>query len=251
MADAFKDYFSQQAAGYATYRPTYPAALFSFAASLVDTHELAWDCATGSGQAALGIAPYFTRVVATDASAAQIEHAGRHPHIEYRVANAEHSGLADTSVDLITVATALHWFDLDAFYMEAHRVLKAGGAIAVWGYGDPVLDVPALHAAVERFNFDTLADYWPVERSVLAGGYRSLPFPFDEIETPMWTLEETWTLSELLGYLRTWSAVQRYIDATHRDPVPELESELRDLWGAPEQRHRIQWPVRMRAGYKR
>jgi SAM-dependent methyltransferase len=252
MTENFKDYFSQQAAQYAAYRPTYPMALFQYVAGVVAQHNLAWDCATGSGQAAIGIAPYFARVIATDASVAQIAHAIPHPRVEYRVAPAEQSGIEPDSVDLVTVATALHWFNLDAFYAEVNRVLTADGVIAVWGYGDPVLDTPALHAAVDTFNFVTLSEYWPPERHLLTNdGYRSLPFPFKEIETPSWMMEEQWTLYELLGYFRTWSAVQRYIDKEHRDPVEELARELSKHWGDPEHRHRIQWPVRMRAGYKR
>ena len=114
----FKDHFSAASGRYAAYRPDYPAALFEWLAGLCDRHDTAWDCATGSGQAALGLAPHFRRVVATDASAEQVRHAVAHPSIDYRVAQAEDSGLADHSVDLVTVAQAAHWFDLPRFYAE-------------------------------------------------------------------------------------------------------------------------------------
>jgi SAM-dependent methyltransferase len=189
-------------------------------------------------------------VIAIDASASQIAHAAQHPNIEYRVGSAEHSGLHDHSIDLVTVATALHWFDLDAFYREVNRVLKPGGAIAVWGYGDPVMDDPRLHELVDTFNQTTLATYWPPERFHLVDGYRSLPFPFTEIEPHEWILEETWTLDDLLGYLSTWSGVQRYIDREHQNPLAALLPELANAWGDEGQRHRIRWPIRMRAGYR-
>jgi SAM-dependent methyltransferase len=162
--NTFKDHFSSASDRYAAYRPDYPAALFAWLAGLCAERELAWDCATGSGQAALGLAPHFRRVVATDASAEQVRHAAPHPLIDYRVAPAEASGLADHSVDLVTVAQAAHWFDLPRFYAEAARVLKPGGAIAVWGYGRMLLP-GEMDGLFQRFYAKTVGPYWPPERA--------------------------------------------------------------------------------------
>src|SRR5215204_4418200 len=107
----FKDLFSARAALYSKYRPQYPRPLFDWVTSLVEQHRLAWDCGTGNGQAATSLAAYFDNVVATDASESQIAEAAQHPGVEYRVATAYESGLAARSVDLVTVAQAIHWFN--------------------------------------------------------------------------------------------------------------------------------------------
>jgi len=245
--NGFKDHFSSASDRYAAYRPDYPAALFAWLAGLSAEHDLAWDCATGNGQAALGLAPHFRRVVATDASAEQVRHAAPHPLIDYRVAPAEASGLVDHSVGLITVAQAAHWFDLPRFYAEAARVLKPGGAIAVWGYGRMLLP-SEMDALLQRFYAETVGPYWPPERALIDDAYRSLDFPFAEIEAPAFAIEVEWTLPRLMDYLSTWSAVKRYQAAQGRDPLPALLAELRFLWGDPETARALQWPLFLRAG---
>jgi len=243
----FKDHFSSASDRYAAYRPDYPAALFAWLAGQCAERDTAWDCATGSGQAARGLAPHFRQVVATDASAEQICHAGHHPAIDYRVAPAEASGLADRCIDLVTVAQAAHWFDLSAFYAEAARVLKAGGAIAVWGYGRMLLP-GEMDAPFQRFYAETVGPYWPAERALIDDAYRRLDFPFMEIEAPAFAIEVAWTLPRLLDYLSTWSAVKRYQAARGHDPLPPLLAELAPLWGDPETARALQWPLFLRAG---
>src|ERR1700712_181091 len=171
---SFKDHFSGHAAVYASFRPTYPAALFDFVLSLTPGRALAWDCATGNGQAALGLADAFEHVIATDASAAQLEHALAHPKIEYRQAPAEDSGLAAGSVDLITVATALHWFDFDRFYAEARRVLAPGGALAAWAYNLPRV-TPEVSALIDHLAREVVGTYWPPERKWVDDDYHDVP----------------------------------------------------------------------------
>src|SRR3982751_687572 len=163
----FKDHFSERAALYHSYRPGYPASLVLRLSELPLQRRVALDCGTGNGQAAIGLARHFEHVIATDASVAQIELAVPDPRIEYRNARAESSGLPDSSVDLVTAAQALHWFDHAAFFSEAHRVLRSGGAIAVWGYGDPILETAALDKTLREFNLGTLEPYWRPERQIL------------------------------------------------------------------------------------
>ncbi|MDQ6718249.1 MAG: class I SAM-dependent methyltransferase, partial [Gemmatimonadota bacterium] len=227
----FRDHFSRQAALYSTYRPSYPPELFEFLAGLAPAKRLAWDCATGSGQAAIALADYFERVVATDASAEQISHAEPAANVTYTVAPAHASGLDSHSADLITVAQALHWFDLDEFYSEVRRVAVTNGVIAVWGYGDPVMDTPALERIVHAFNRGTIEEYWTGNRDILLDGYRSIDFPFTEITAPVLRLEKHWTMEELAGYFRTWSATNRFIAAKGFDPVTDVERELEGVWG--------------------
>lgn len=253
---AFKDHFSSASERYAAFRPDYPAALFAWLAGLCPRpgtrakRGTAWDCATGSGQAALGLAPHFRQVVATDASAEQIRHAEPHPRIDYRVAPAEASGLADRSVDLVTVAQAAHWFDLPRFYAEVSHVLKPGGALALWGYGRMVLPGD-MDAPFRRFYAGTVGPYWPPERALIDDAYRSLDFPFAEIAAPAFAIEVEWTLPRLLDYLSTWSAVKRYRAAREHDPLPALMAELLPEWGDPETARQLQWPLFLRVGTRR
>jgi SAM-dependent methyltransferase len=246
VSTSFKDHFSQQAATYAAYRPTYPPELFAWLAELVRRRTLAWDVGTGSGQAAVGLASHFERVLATDASAAQLQHAATHPRIEYRVAEADASGLAAESVDLVTVAQALHWFDIGRFFSETRRVLVPGGVLAVWCYGDPVLDDSVLDHILRGYNRGTVEQYWPPERDLVLEEYRNIQFPFDPVHSPPFALEARWSLGELVGYLRTWSATSQYMKRHGSDPVVSVESEMRRVWGPDQTKHLIRWPVTLR-----
>jgi ubiquinone/menaquinone biosynthesis C-methylase UbiE len=245
---AFHDHFSAQAQDYARFRPDYPPALFDWLARESSRHSLAWDCATGNGQAALSLAEHFNRVVATDASAEQIDSALNSARVEYRVATAEASGLRSSTVDLISVAQAAHWFDQAAFHREADRVLKPGGLLAVWGYGlcsiGPDLD-PALHALYA----DRLGAFWPEQRRHIDRAYRSLTFPYPELTAPAFGLRTSWSRENFLGYLGTWSAVRRYRTARKTDPLNEITELCSRHWAAKENRE-IRWPLFIRAGRK-
>jgi SAM-dependent methyltransferase len=250
MREAFRDHFSRLAATYAAYRPSQPPELVAWAAALAPGRALAWDCATGNGQAALALAEHFDRVAATDASAAQIARATAHPRVTYAVGPAEASGLASASVDLVAVAQALHWFDLDVFYREVRRVLVSGGALAVWSYMAPRLDEPALNAMFRHHMYDVLGPYWPPERRLIEAGYRTLAFPFDEVEAPRFELTREWTLAQLAGYMRSWSATAQYVDAHGRDPIADFEADARDAWGDDGAAVRtVRWDYAIRAGY--
>jgi SAM-dependent methyltransferase len=244
----FRDHFSRRAALYSTYRPSYPPELFEYLAGIAPARRLAWDCATGSGQAAVPLSRYFDRVIATDASAEQIAHSDPNEKVRYAVAAADASGLPPSSVDLVAVAQALHWFDLDEFFAEARRVLAPGGVLAVWGYGDPVIDDPELERISHAFNRGTLEKYWTANRDLLLSGYRSVPFPFREIETPRFRMTQRWTLPELAGYFRTWSATSLFVAEHCEDPVVSVEKELAAKWGGAKTTHLIEWPLYLRAG---
>jgi ubiquinone/menaquinone biosynthesis C-methylase UbiE len=243
----FKDYFSKQASEYTTYRPHYPAAVFKYLAELTIDHQLAWDCATGSGQAALGLVNYFEKIVATDASDKQIANAAEHDKITYMVAPAEKTKITSGSVGLIVVAQALHWFDLDKFYAEVRRVSKSGGVLAAWSYSLLRIN-PAIDKLVDPFYTHVVGSFWPAERKLVDDKYRSIIFPFQELSTPSFKMEARWDFDHLLGYLRTWSAVQRFKEEHKIDPVEALAQDLNREWGRPEEDKPIQWPINMRVG---
>lgn len=245
--DVFKDHFSEHATAYANARPHYPDTLFAWLATLTAQHDLAWDCGTGNGQAAVALAKHYSRIHATDASDTQIQHAFPHARVVYRVAPAEASGLEAGSVDLVTVAQAAHWFDLPAFYREVQRVAKAGAVIAMWCYGLCKI-TPEVDAVVAEFYEGESKPYWPPERRLIDRHYRDLPFAFDEFEPAPIAMIQQWTLHQFVGYLNTWSAVQRYIKQTGRDPMPMLAAALQQAWGAPDTAREIDWPLHFRIG---
>jgi SAM-dependent methyltransferase len=247
---SFADHFSGHAAQYAQFRPHYPASLFQYLAQIAPARERAWDCATGNGQAAVGLAKHFREVIATDASSQQLQNATTLENISYRLAPAETSGLDRASIDLVTVAQALHWFDHPAFFREVNRVLVPDGVIAVWAY--TLLKVaPEIDALVDQFYYETTRPFWPPERAIVERGYRDIDFPFQELTPPVFQLEEKWNLDQLMGYLRTWSATQRFMNARGFDPVNDLEQELLPRWGERKLARPVRWPLHLRIGINR
>jgi SAM-dependent methyltransferase len=244
---SFKDHFSRQATDYARFRPQYPRVLFEFIAAAAPNNQLALDCATGNGQAAVALAEFFQKVIALDASEEQIASALPNDRVEYWVAPAESTGLPPHSVAAITVAQALHWFDLEAFYVEMRRVLQPHGLLAVWAYNYLRIS-PPIDALVRYFHDETVGSFWPPERKLVGRGYRDLPFPFGEVETPAFQIEVQWSLAHLLGYLRTWSATQRFLAANQRDPVDLVAADLEQAWGNPAEEKLAIWPLTVRLG---
>jgi SAM-dependent methyltransferase len=251
MPADFSDHFSTVAEAYAAARPTYPPALFDHLASLAPSRGHAWDCAAGNGQATLALAERFARVTATDASAAQLAQAPPHPGITWRVSVAHESGLPDASVDLVTVAQALHWIDLPRFYHETSRVLVPGGLIAVWCYGIQRLGDEEIDRRLEHFYRSVVGPFWAPERALVETGYRSVPFPFDELPAPAFEMGHDWLLGELLAYLRTWSATAAFVKARGFDPVTPFAQELAPFWGPSGRRRRVRWPLSLRIGRPR
>lgn len=243
----FKDHFSGHATIYHEARPTYPAALFDWLATLTPAHDLVWDAGCGNGQASAALAEHFKRVFATDPSTTQIENAEAHANVEYRVEPAEQGSLADASADLVTVAQALHWFDHARFYSQVRRVLKPRGVFAAWSYADCRVDA-AIDAIKDHLYVDLTGPYWPPERVYVDSGYRTLPFPFEEIASPAFEMQAGWTLAQFLAYLRSWSATQRYRKAKGVDPVDEVETALARAWGDPYVPRIVRWDFHLRCG---
>ena len=245
---SFSDYFSADASSYARFRPGYPRALFEWLASVTPDRRVAWDCGTGSGQAAVPLADHFADVVATDPSSTQLAHASRRSGVHYAAMSAERSALASGSASLVTVAQALHWFDQPAFYAEARRALAARGVVAVWSYGLLTLHDSMLDDVVRRFHGETVGPYWPPERRLVDEGFRTLVLPFEGVDAPAFSMHADWTLDHFVGYLSTWSAVRRARAATGADPVPGVIESLRYAWGGERNVRRVEWPLTLHAG---
>lgn len=248
MAD---DHFSAVARQYAQSRPTYPDALFDWLAGRCAARDLAWDVGAGNGQASVALARHFARVHATDLSAEQLAQATPHGRVGYHVAPAERSGLPDSSADLVTVAQALHWFDLDPFYAEVRRVLRPAGVFAAWSYGMLVVDGAAVEAVVQHYYHEVAGPHWPDGRRHVENGYAELAFPFRPIEAPPLSIRLQWDLAGLVGYVHSWSATARLRKLEGDAPVRRFEDALRTAWGDPAVPREVRWPITMRAGMLR
>ena len=245
---AFNDHFSALARAYADYRPTYPPELGAFLAEIAPGRQQVWDCATGQGQAAGLMAGAFERVWATDASERQLSEARAIERVQFAVATEAASGLPDQSCDLVTVAQAAHWFDLPAFYAEARRVLRPRGVIAVWGYSAVETDDVLVNDVVHEFQFGRVAPYWPPGRELVDDRYASLPFPFPRLPNPAFEMTALWTREQLLGYISSWSAVDRCRREEGVDPMAELLEELEPLWPVASEARDVRWPLFLLAG---
>jgi SAM-dependent methyltransferase len=243
--------FTTVAREYATFRPGYPPELFAWLARVVPVREAVWDCGCGSGQASVPLAEHFATVFATDVAAEQIDAARQHPRVKFTVAPAEHSGLPDASVDLVTVAQALHWFDVAAFYAEVRRVARPGALLAVWNYPRPTLVDPVLDRAFHDFYANVVGPFWPPGRRHIEANYTTLPFPFEPVEAPEFGLELNWNLAQVLGYVSSWSATARYKQANGTDPVPLLQASFESIWSDPDERKPLRMPLGLRAGWVR
>ena len=238
------DLFSSHSQQYAAFRPTYPQALYDFIYSHVRTFEMAWDSGTGNGQAARVLLHRFKKVLATDISSKQLEHASKADSIFYSVAG-EKTEFANESIDLITVSQAIHWFDLDKFYQEVERVGKPDALLAVWGYGLLRID-PAIDLRITDFYKNVVGPYWNKQRKLIDEAYQTIPFPFNEIKVPEFEISLTWTIDQLEGYLITWSAVQKYIQTNRVNPVEALISQIAPSWGG--QTLPVTFPLFLRLG---
>jgi len=241
------DNFSTGSSDYATFRPESPSEIFDFIYAHVKNFGAAWDCGTGNGQVAVELAKRFDKVYGTDISETQLQHAKKKDNVIYRKERAEQTSFPDHSVDLVTVAQAIHWFDFDKFYAEVSRVVKPGGLVAVWTYVTMRL-TPEIDKVIDRLYEDITGPYWDKERKYVDENYQTIPFPFKEIPTPEFSIVKHWDLERFAGYLRTWSGVKHYMQKENKDPLDLILPDLKKAWGNNEQQ-RVYWPVYMRAGY--
>ncbi len=240
-----KDYFSGHSEAYAKHRPVYPRELYEYILENFEKREVAWDCGTGNGQAAKGLSNYFGKVWATDISQKQIDSAQQKENINYSIQPAEQTDFPDNSVDLVTVAQALHWFNFEKFYSEVKRVCKNGGWIAVWTYNLPIIS-PAIDKIILKHYLETLDGYWDKEREYVDDNYSTIPFPFEEIRNPVFNMEFEWDANDLGGYLNTWSALQKYIRQNKVNPLDQLMGNISELF--EKEKMKMVFPLHLRMG---
>lgn len=246
-ASTFEDHFSNHSEQYARSRPRYPEEIYAYLASIAPGHSLAWDCGTGNGQAAVGLANYFDKVYATDASAEQIAKAYPHAKVEYHAEPAERVSLAASRVDLVTVAVAIHWFNFDEFYREVKRVLKPYGVIAAWTYNLVEIS-PEIDSIIWDYYRNIIGEYWPERIRYLEERYETIPFPFEEIAPPSFVMEVHWNLNQLAGFLNSWSATQRYKAQKGQHPLERIWPQLVSGWGDEQAPRLVRWPLHFRIG---
>ena len=243
-----KDLFSRQAANYARYRPTYPSALIDYIVSFVPEKNIAWDCATGNGQAAVLLANHFKQVFATDTSEKQIGLAIPKDNIVYSVGKAEQTAFDDNTFDLITIAQAYHWFQFDLFEKEARRIAKPGAVIAAWGYNIPQCNDQRINQLIQHFYTAVVGTYWDAERKYVDDAYSTVSFPFEPLPVVPFSIQVSWNKDDLPGYLNSWSSVQHFIKANQYNPVDAFARQLQELWPVEHIEMLFAFPVFIRLG---
>lgn len=240
-----KDNFSKQSSQYSKFRPQYPDEMIAYLISFVKNKSVALDIATGNGQVAYKLSPFFETVYGIDISQNQLNNAVPAENIIYKVSSAENTFFKNQELDLITIAQAIHWFDFDLFHKEIDRILKPEGIIAVLGYG--LFSTNANSDEIIRdFYYNIVGPYWDVERKYLDENYKTIPFRFEEIVTQPFVNHFEWTFEQLIGYLETWSATQHYISKNNKNPVDLIYKDLKKYWQENDQK--VTFPLLLRMG---
>jgi len=265
MGSTAPNAFRKQAETFAKYGSKYPTELFEFLSKQTDGHDLALDFATGNGQAAKHLAKFYKKVIATDPSPEQIKFAFPVPNVDYHCSSAElrdeqlvEYGINDASVDLITVASSVHYFDMAKFNPLVKRLLKNDGVYAVWCLGDITYDNTALTEIVRRYEA-SLWEFAPAHLHLWKNHYKDLPFPFDEITSfpnglqadgSAFEIAEEWTMDQYFGWMAWWGITQRAIEKYGVNPLDKIRNDVRCAWGDTET-NMVRFKIYMRVGRNR
>ena len=242
-----KDLFSKQSDLYARYRPTYPKELYEYILSFVKEKNTVWDCATGNGQAAVVLAAHFKKVIATDISAAQIEKATLKENIEYLVCPAESTLFADNTFDLVTVAQAYHWLKWKEFKKEVTRVCKPEAIIAIWTYNRNKIGDKKIDDTIFSFYENVTKPFWDYERKYVEELYKTVEFDYELLPVKDFETTLNWQREDMIGYISSWSAIQKYIKVNGHSPIPMIEKELINLWPKGEVK-KVSFPIYLKLG---
>lgn len=242
-------HFNEKSDQYLLCRPDYPEELYDFLRQQVGSNATVWDCGTGTGQAAKSLAARFTKVIATDINAGQLAAAPQINNIDYHCCPAEQTSIQTGSINLIIIAQALHWFHFDDFYKEVRRVSAPNALIAAWCYSLGYFNIPSLDKIIKTLYYDILGNtYWPKERFYIDEEYKTIPFPFEKLKTPPYSIKRTLFFDQLIGYLSTWSAVKEYQVKQEKNPIGFIKTELQMAWGDLSGQHTFHWPLHVLLG---
>ncbi|CAH2080661.1 unnamed protein product, partial [Thlaspi arvense] len=165
------------------------------------------------------LAGIFKNVVATDTSQGQLDFAPKLPNVRYQrtppnmsTAELEQQVSDQSGVDLVTVAQAMHWFDLPSFYREVDSILN-------------------------RVYFGDSRSYWSSGRNLIVDRYRSIDFPFepadgcDHMGPFEFKAERLMDLEDYLAYTRSGSAYQTARDKGVELLTDDVVEEFKQAWG--------------------
>ncbi len=221
--------FNIESEKYAQYRPRYPKDFYNFLMKQVHQKNRLWDCACGNGQVSVDLVDEFNQVFATDINENQLANAFQHPKISYAPVPAEKTGFPDNYFDLICVAQALHWFDMDTFFKEADRVLKSKGILAIFGYGFFYVN-GQIDRLLNNNLHEIIKDYWSDRNLLVINHFRGVSFPFKKINSPEFEINLSWKLKDMISYISTWSAVKKY-NIKHNDKIENrIYNLLKNKW---------------------
>lgn len=248
---------AQHSKVYQKYRPEYPSVVYRAVLKYLDAANVrlvdggddgeqqltqsssnrrqnVLDLGCGTGISTLPLCDHFKRVIGVDISESQIEEARKageaYEGLTYRIGFAHDlSFQEDGSVDLITIAQAMHWVDTKKFYPECTRILRPGGVLAAYGYGLPRLNNTEAQDLILHYHDVVLGEYWDSGRKHIVDCYQELykdfstAFPTSERDDSL-VLEKTYSFDDFIGYLQSWSAYQ-----TYRSRCPDAEDPLNDI----------------------
>ncbi|POW05496.1 hypothetical protein PSHT_10781 [Puccinia striiformis] len=194
MSTTFSDP-GYSAENYLDHRPRYPQELYDIILEFHNTPTKVTMSAqlpkqrsrwTWDGIATEALISRFQKVIAIDESEPMIKIARtRLPQVEFHIASATCMPMIESgSVDLITVATAAHWFP-DNWWEEAERVLKPGGTVALWTVSHQMIIEPR-HPKTHEINesqnvlLGTVSAYFTQGNEYVMGMYDTLPLPASE-----------------------------------------------------------------------
>ncbi|KAI8181024.1 putative methyltransferase [Colletotrichum sp. SAR 10_75] len=278
--NTFRKYTAEQGKFYAKGRPVYDDCLYDI---IIDHHkstggklDTLLDIGTGPGTVARGLGPRFKEVIGLDPAAGMIAAArsfggvsGNSEPIRFDVSTAEELGsnlspaVADGSVDLVTAATAAHWFDMPGFWAAAARVLKPGGTVAIWSGSSMYIhpSVPNhehIQGVLNEFRNQHLVPYMVQGNHIGETLYEDLPLPWT-VENPIREFDQstfyrkewnkdgivdedgeffhqlTWNMDDVENMMITVSPVTRWREAhpdlvgTDRDVVKMLRKQIETL----------------------
>jgi ubiquinone/menaquinone biosynthesis C-methylase UbiE len=225
-----KPIYSISADKYIATRPSYGDDIYNYISSLLNENNMAWDCACGSGQATKEIAKFVNRVVATDPDDIQLKKAPKLDNVRYLEESETVKTINDQSVDLITVATGIHWLNRGKFYKEAERVLKKNGVLATWGYTGVDLN-PEIDDTIKSIVKNYLMPYYPKEILIAFNQYKEIELPMNKFDSPNFEVSYDWDFETLMNYISSFTAMQRYKKTHGKSGVALFRSEILDAWG--------------------